>query len=110
MRKTYALVRRQFYWPGLHKDVQPYVTHCTKCQVNKAECLKVEGILHPLEITNGKWESISMDFIVGLPTIVQGHDSVWVVVDRLTKLCKFIPIKSIFITLKLAWLFMEHLY
>ena len=48
--------------------MQHYVTHCTKCQVNKAERLKVGGLLYPLEIPNGKWESISMDFIVELPT------------------------------------------
>ncbi|MCO5558714.1 hypothetical protein L7F22_012300 [Adiantum nelumboides] len=50
IRKTYALVRRQFYWPGLHNEVQEYVTHCSKCQVNKAERLKACGLLHPLEI------------------------------------------------------------
>ena len=81
IRKTYALVRRQFYWLGLHNDVQNYVIHCPKCQVNKAQRLKIGGLLHPLEIPNEKWKSISMDFIVGLPTTIRGHDSVWVVVD-----------------------------
>ena len=66
IRKTYALVRRQFYWPGLHKDVQDYVLHCSKCQVNKAERLKTGGLLHPLEIPNGKWESI-YGFYCGSP-------------------------------------------
>ena len=65
----------------MHQDVQEYVTHCQKCQVNKVECLKAGGLLHPLEIPNGKWESISMDFIVGLPTTSHGHDAIWVVVD-----------------------------
>ena len=110
IRKTYALVRRQFYWPGLHNDVHNYVTHCSQCQVNKAERLKVGGLLHPLEIPNGKWESISMDFIVGLPTTARGHDSVWVVVDHLTKLYKFIPTKSTIKTPKLARLFVDQLY
>ena len=87
-----------------------YVTHCALCQLNKAERLKVGGLLHPLEIPQGKWESISMDFIVGLPTTAQGHDLVWVVVDRLTKMCKFIPTKSIDKTPKLARLFVDHLY
>ena len=49
IRKTYALVRRQFYWPSLHKDVQHYVTHCTKCQVNKDEHLITS-------IRNSQWE------------------------------------------------------
>ena len=70
-----------FIWPRIHKDVEEYIMHCQKCQVNKVECLKASGLLHPLEIPNGKWESISMDFIVGLPTTSRGHDSIWVVVD-----------------------------
>ena len=49
------------YWPGMHKDVQEYVVQCQKCQVNKAERLKAGGLLQPLEIPQGKWESISMD-------------------------------------------------
>ena len=90
--------------------MQTYVTHCPKCQVNKAQRSKVGGLLHPLDIPNGKWESISMDFIVGLPTTVRDHDSVWVVVDRLTKLCKFIPTKSTIKTPELARLFVDQLY
>ena len=88
--KTYAHLRRNFYWPGMHKDVEENVAHCQKCQVNKAERLKVGGLLHPLEIPNGKWESISMDFIIRLPTSSRGYDSIWVIVDRLTKMCRFI--------------------
>ena len=79
--------------------------HCQKCQVNKAECLKAGGLLHPLEIPNGKWESISMDFIVGLPTTNHGRDAIWVVVDHLTKMCRFIPTKTTIKTLELARLY-----
>ena len=110
IRKTYALVRKQFYWPGLHKDVQQYVLLCQQCHVNKAECLKASGLLLPLEIPSGKWESISMDFIVALPKTARGHDSVWVIVDRFTKMCRFIPTKSTVKTPELARLFMEHVY
>ena len=80
IHKTYALVKRQFYWPSLFKDVQAYVLKCHKCQVNKHEHLNVGGLLHPLDIPKGKGESISMDFITGLPRTNCGHDSVWVVV------------------------------
>ena len=83
---------------------------CHKCQVNKHERLKVEGLLHPLDIPKGKWESISMDFITGLPQINCGHDSVWVVVDRLTKLVKFIPTKKDIKIPKLARLFIKYIY
>ncbi len=110
IRKTYALVRRKFYWPGLHKDVQDYVVKCQKCHVNKAERLKAGGLLQPLEIPQGKWESISMDFIVGLPNTRCGHDAICVLVDPLTKLCRFIPTKTTVTTLELARLFIENIY
>ena len=110
IRKTYALVRRHFYWPQMHKFIERYVLHCQQCQVNKAERLKVGGLLQPLEIPDGKWESISMDFIVGLPNTQRGHDAIWVVVDRLTKMAKFIPTKTTVSTPELARLFVDQLY
>ena len=67
---------------------------CHKYQVNKHERLKVGGLLHPLDIPKGKWESISIDFIIGLPQTNCGHDLVWVVVDRLIKLVNFIPTRK----------------
>ena len=91
----------------MHKSVECYVVHYQQCQVNKAERLKVRGLLQPLEIPEGKWESISMDFIVGLPNTLRGHDAIWVVVDRLTKMAKFIPTKTIVSTPELAWLFVD---
>lgn len=54
IQKTYALVKRQFFWPSLFKDVQTYVLQCNKCHVNKHERLKVGGLLHPLSIPQGK--------------------------------------------------------
>ena len=110
VNKTYSLVKRQFYWPGMNKDVLEYVTKCHKCQVNKAERLKMGGLLHPLEIPSGKWESISMDFIVGLPRTQKGHNSVWVIVDRLTKMARFIPTTTDVKTPELARLFVENIY
>ena len=60
------------------------------------------GLLQPLEIPEGKWESISMDFIIGLPNTQRGHDAIWVVVDCLTKMAKFIPTKTTMSTPELA--------
>ena len=81
IQKKYALVRKNFCWPGLHKDVIDYVLQCQKCQVNEAERLKACSLLHPLEIPDGKWEIISMDFITGLPTTNHGHDAIWIILD-----------------------------
>ena len=79
--KMYALVRKQFYLLGFHKDVEENVLNCQKCQVNKVERLRASDLLHPLEIPHGKWESISMDFIVGLPNTSRSHNSILVIVD-----------------------------
>ena len=78
--------------------------------MNKAEPLKAGGLLHPLEIPDAKWESISMDFIIGLPTTNRGHDAIWVIVDWLTKLCRFVPTKKLITTPELARLFVENVY
>ena len=73
----------------MRAEVQDYVVKCHQCQVNKAERLRVGGLLHPLEIPSNKWESISMDFITSFPCTRRGHDAICVVVDRLTKMARF---------------------
>ena len=83
IHRTLVLISTQFYWPKMRPDIHSYVTKCHQCQVNKAERLKAAGLLHPLDIPNNKWESISMDFIVSLPRTQKGHDAIWVVVDYL---------------------------
>ncbi|WVZ49141.1 LOW QUALITY PROTEIN: hypothetical protein U9M48_000519 [Paspalum notatum var. saurae] len=68
----------------------------------KAEHQKPAGLLRPLKIPEWKWEEIGMDFIVGLPRTQSGFDSIWVVVDRLTKVAHFIPVKTTYSGAKLA--------
>ena len=69
-------------------EVEDYVIKCQTFQVNK-----IVGLWHSLDIPNNKWECISMDFIVSLPHTQKVHDAIWVVVDRLMKMAKFIPTK-----------------
>src|SRR5438105_9082692 len=66
------------------------------CQRVKADHLKSAGQLQPLAIPSWKWEDIHIDFVVGLPRTQKGYDSIWVVVDRLTKTAHFIPVKTIY--------------
>jgi hypothetical protein len=58
--------------------------------------MRPAGLLQPLPIPDWKWNDISMDFITGLPTTPKGHDSIWVIVDRLTKSAHFLPVKITF--------------
>ena len=56
--------------------------------------MKPVGLLQPLSVPEWKWEEISMDFITGLPTTRKGNDSIWVIIDRLTKSAHFVPMKT----------------
>jgi len=77
-------------------EIARYVAQCDTCQKVKAIHLKSTGELQPLPILAWKWDDISMDFIVGLPKTVKGFDSIWVIVDRLTKTAHFLPVKILY--------------
>ena len=79
--KTFDLVTQTFYWPGLCAFVNDYVKSCDTCACNKMPRHKPFGLLHPLPVPTGAWSSLSMDFIVKLPSTPQGLDSILVVVD-----------------------------
>lgn len=89
--KTIELITRNFYWPKMDEWITDYVRSCHSCQQNKSPRHRRFGLLQPLELPHAPWQSISMDFIVGLPES-SGHDSIWVIVDRFTKMAHFIPL------------------
>ena len=93
----------------MKRDIAKYVAICDTCQRVKAEHQRPTGLLQPMMILEWKWEEVSMDFIVGLPHTQKGYDSVWVVVDQLTKVAHFIPIKTTYSGAKLAELYMERI-
>jgi hypothetical protein len=86
-----------------------YVSLCDTYQRVKAEHQRPAGLLQPLKIPEWKWEEIRMDFIVGLPRTQAGYDSIWVIVDRLTKVAHFIYVKTTYSGAKLAELYMSRI-
>jgi hypothetical protein len=92
--KMYQDVRKKFWWPHMKREAAQYVAEFDTCQRVKAEHLKSVGTLQPLPIPSWKWEDISMDFITGLPCTLHGYNSIWVIVDRLTKSAHFFPMKN----------------
>ena len=102
--KTYRAIRERFSWKGLKEDVLQHVKECTISQHNKGEHTHPARLLQPLPIPDGKWESISMDFITDLP-IVQGKDCIFVVVDRLKRYYHFFSISSHYTASQVAELF-----
>jgi hypothetical protein len=83
--KMYQDLKQKYWWYGMKKDVAAHVALCDVCQRVKAEHQRPAGLLQPLQVPEWKWEEIGMDFIVGLPRTRDGYDSIWVIVDRLTK-------------------------
>ncbi|GJW77827.1 putative reverse transcriptase domain-containing protein [Tanacetum coccineum] len=97
--KMYYDLRDLYWWPGMKRDIAEYVSRCSKI---KAEHQKPSGFLQQPEIPEWKWEKITMDFVTKLPKSSSGHDTIWVVVDRLTKSAHFLPIHEDYKTEKLA--------
>ncbi|KAL4367743.1 hypothetical protein GQ457_05G022050 [Hibiscus cannabinus] len=84
--KMYKDLKPLYWWPGMKADITNYVSRCLTCQKVKAEHRAPTGLLQPLKFPQWKWERITMDFVTGLPITPRKNDSVWVIVDRLTKL------------------------
>ena len=85
-----------------------YVSRCAVCQQVKAEHQKPTGLLQPLPILEWKWDNIFMDFVSGLSRMAKAYDAIWVIVDRLTKLAHFLPIKKTYPLSRLAKLYVEE--
>ena len=93
----------------MKRDIAVYVSECAVCQQVKIEHQRPGGLLQPLEIPVWKWDSISMDFAVGLPRTQGGYDSIWVIVDRLTKSAHFLAVKTTYKASHLARLFIAEI-
>ncbi|KAL4280893.1 hypothetical protein GQ457_03G018320 [Hibiscus cannabinus] len=92
--KMYKDLKPLYWWPGMKVDISNYVSRCLTCQKVKAEHRAPTGLLQPLKFPQWKWERITMDFVTGLPITPRKNDSVWVIVDRLTKSAHFIPVRK----------------
>ncbi|KAK1618755.1 hypothetical protein QYE76_024272 [Lolium multiflorum] len=107
--KMYQDLKEQFWWHGMKREIGSYIAKCDICQRVKAEHQRPAGLLQPLQIPEWKWDSVGMDFITGLPKSSKGNDSIWVVVDRLTKVAHFIPVKTTYQGPKLAELYISRI-
>ncbi|KAA0050197.1 pol protein [Cucumis melo var. makuwa] len=96
--KMYQDLRSVYWWRNMKREVADFVSRCLVCQQVKAPRQRPAGLLQPLSVSGWKWESVSMDFITGLPWTLKGYTVIWVVVDRLTKSAHFVPGKSTYTT------------
>ncbi|GKD88009.1 putative reverse transcriptase domain-containing protein, partial [Tanacetum coccineum] len=98
------------YWrPGMKKDIAVYVSRCLTYLKVKAEHQRPSGLLQQPEIPEWKWERITMDFITKLPRTSSGHDTIWVIMDRLTKSAHFLPMREDYKMDRLARLYLNEI-
>ena len=91
------------------KDVAQYVVSCLTCQQVKFEHQRPTGLLQELPLPKWKWERITMDFVVGLPKTQKGHDSIWVIVERLTKSAHFLAVKTTYTVAQYAQMYLDSI-
>ncbi|GJU98821.1 putative reverse transcriptase domain-containing protein [Tanacetum coccineum] len=107
--KMYHDLRDMYWWPGMKRDIATYVSKCLTCSKVKAEHQRPSGLLQQPEIPEWKWDKITMDFITKLPRSKNGHDTIWVIVDRLTKSAHFLAIREDYSTERLARIYIDEI-
>ncbi|GJU03642.1 putative reverse transcriptase domain-containing protein [Tanacetum coccineum] len=107
--KMYQDVKKLYWWPNMKADIATYVSKCLTCARVKAEHQRPSGLLVQPAIPEWKWDNITMDFITKLPRSSQGFDTIWVIVDRLTKSAHFLPIRENDPLDKLARLYLNRI-
>ncbi len=97
IEKTCKLIARKYYWPTLRRDIEAYVKGCNICLVSKAICHKSYEDLQSLPVSTPRWKDLLMDFVIGLPISADwkgdSYNSILIIVDRLTKMVYFKPVK-----------------
>ncbi|GJS71124.1 putative reverse transcriptase domain-containing protein [Tanacetum coccineum] len=106
--KMYQDVKKLYWWPNMKADIATYVSKCLTCAKVKAEHQRQSGLLVQPEMPQWKWDNITMDFVTKLPKSSQGYDTIWVIVDRLTKSAIFIPMRETDPLEKLARMYLKE--
>ncbi|GJR18762.1 putative reverse transcriptase domain-containing protein [Tanacetum coccineum] len=92
--KMYQDMKKLYWWPNMKANIATYVSKCLTCAKVKAEHQRPSGLLVQPDIPQWKWDNITMDFVMKLPKSSQGYDTIWVIVDRLTKSAIFVPMRE----------------
>ena len=106
--KMYLDLKKQYWWPNMKAEIATFVGKCLTCAKVKVEHQKPSGLLQQPEIPEWKWKMITMDFITDLPKCPSGYDTIWIIVDRLTKSAHFIPIKESFKMERLTRIYIQE--
>jgi hypothetical protein len=107
--KMYHDIWQQFWWTRMKCEATHYISECDTCWKVKADYMKPRGLLQLLSILEWKWDDISMDFIVGLPSTARKLDSIWVIMDPLSKSTHFISVNTNNRVQKNAEIYIAHM-
>lgn len=107
--KTYELLSREYYWPGMYRDVDRWTRNCHVCRRITPSREAKQGVLRPLPVPQRPWQHIAMDFVIGLPES-QNHNAILVVIDRLTKMRHFLPCRTTTGAEDVAHLYIDHVW
>ena len=108
--KTGHNITQHYWWNNMTIDIRDWVKACELCQQNKASQKKPQGLLKPMPIPEGAWDSVGVDFVVSLPMTPRHKDAIMVVIGRLTKMAHFIPTRTDVTALEVADLFYKHVW
>ncbi|GKC91240.1 putative reverse transcriptase domain-containing protein [Tanacetum coccineum] len=106
--KMYQDMKKLYWWPNMKADIATYVSKCLTCAKVKAKHQRLSGLLVQPKIPEWKWDNFTMDFVIKLPKSSQGYDTIWVIVDRLTKSAIFVPMRETDPMDKLARMYLKE--
>ena len=107
--RTLHLATSSYFWPSLCRDVEWFVARYRVCQLSKGKAHNA-GLYMPLPIPTQPWTDVSMDFVLGLPRTPKGNNSIFVVVDRFSKMAHFVPCKKTLDAVNIVVLFFREIY
>jgi hypothetical protein len=107
--KMYHDIKTTFWWTGMKQQIASYVSECDTCCRVKAVHQKPSGMLQPLKVPEWKWDKVEMDFITGFPKSRKGNNAIFVVIDRLSKVAHFLPVKESISASQLAELYTNRI-
>src|SRR4051812_25634340 len=90
----YQDLRQRFWWTRMKREIAQFIAEYDVCLRIKAEHQRPAGTLRPLPIPEWKWDKVSMDFITGFPKTQKGNDAIFVIIDRLSEVAHFLPIRE----------------
>ncbi|GJR00663.1 putative reverse transcriptase domain-containing protein [Tanacetum coccineum] len=106
--KMYQDMKKLYWWPNMKANIATYVSKCLTYAKVKAEHQRPSGLLVQPDIPQWKLDNITLDFVMKLPKLSQGYDTIWVIVDRLTKSAIFVPVRETDPMEKLARMYLKE--